>query len=118
MSTLAQDLRFALRQIRRAPALTAVVVAVLAVGIGANTALVTVVEAIVRRPPPGVRDARDVAALALRGAPLGRSLSYEQFLQFQGRRDLFAAVAAARPVTVALQTPDATEAGENAEDGG
>ncbi|HSA54699.1 MAG TPA: ADOP family duplicated permease [Gemmatimonadaceae bacterium] len=109
MSTLAQDLRFALRQIRRAPALTAVVVAVLAVGIGANTALVTVVEAIVRRPPPGVRDARDVAALALRGAPLGRSLSYEQFLQFQGRRDLFAAVAAARPVTVALQTPDATE---------
>lgn len=111
MSAIGQDLRFALRPIRRAPALTAVVVTVLAVGIGANTLLATVIDAMVRRPPPGVGDARDVVRVTLgSNPPLRRSFSFEQFLQLQERRDLFSAVAAAsRPVAVALQTADATE---------
>jgi hypothetical protein len=87
-----------------------VVVAVLAIGIGANTALVTIIDAIVKRPPPGVRDAGDLVRLSLRREdPFGRGLTWEQFLRFQDRRDLFTAVAVARPVTVALQTADATE---------
>lgn len=110
MSTLLQDARLATRQIRRAPALTAVIVGILAVGIGANTALVTVVEAIVKRPAPGVVNSRDLVGVTLRGAaPGGRQLSHEQFLRFHERRDLFAAVAAARQTTVGLQMPDATE---------
>src|SRR4026209_2175663 len=52
MTDFLQDIRYALRTFRRTAALTAVIVASLAIGIGANTAVFSVVNALLLKPLP------------------------------------------------------------------
>src|SRR5215471_11624560 len=65
MSAFLQDVRYALRTLRRSPALTLVIVASLAIGIGANTAIFSVVNALLLKPLP-YPDPERLAVLWLR----------------------------------------------------
>jgi len=69
MDAFAQDLRLAFRQLRKAPGVSLIVVLTLALGIGATTAMFSLVEGILLRPLPF----RDPDRLVLVGDHLGNS---------------------------------------------
>jgi len=67
LESIWQDAVYALRNLRRQPGFTAVVVLVLATVIGLHTTLVSVIAGVVMRPWPGVRDAARVVSIYLVG---------------------------------------------------
>jgi predicted permease len=84
MDTLLQNVRYGLRQMWRSPLFTAAAVATLALGIGANTALFTLVSAIMTKPLPGIQDAGQlvwIMSIDRDGRP--RSLSYPDFVDYR-----------------------------------
>jgi predicted permease len=70
LDNLAQDVGYALRLVRRAPGFTAVVIATFALGIGANTAVFSVVRSVLLRPLPYPEDER-LAVLLIRAPSFG-----------------------------------------------
>jgi putative ABC transport system permease protein len=82
---LVQDVRFALRGIRRAPGFTAIVLGTFALALGANTAIFTVADATLLRPLPFADEGRLVRLVHTRERPDG-SLAEVSF----SRRDFHA----------------------------
>ena len=98
--TIGRDIRFAIRNLSRAPGYTAVVILTLALGIGASTAIFTVVNDVVLRPldyPEPQRLVRITSELRNLGATDTGVLASEM-ADYQDRADLFVGVSGVLPI--------------------
>ncbi|MCK5650813.1 MAG: ABC transporter permease, partial [Gemmatimonadetes bacterium] len=96
MDRLFQDLRYAFRRLANSPGFTAVAILSLAIGIGANTAIFSVVDGIVFRSLPYPESDRLVAVWAdytERDGPLREWLSYPAFADLRDKQRVFEDVA-------------------------
>src|SRR6185503_11820838 len=80
---LRQDVRFAVRQMTRAPGLTIAAVASLALGIGANTAIFSLMEAVIFRTVPVVEPSRLFFLGHTEGGRPGMSSNYPLFERYK-----------------------------------
>src|SRR6476661_721012 len=99
MTGALQDLRHGFRLLARAPGFTVVVVLTLALGIGANTAIFSVVHALLLRPLPYRDPERLVMVwqdLTARGGPDREWMTPGTFADLTLRPDIFDSVAAIR----------------------
>jgi hypothetical protein len=110
IETLAQDIRYAVRTLRKSPAFTAASVAVLALAIGANTAMFSVLHAVLLRPLP-YQSPEQLAMLwsevPSQGIREGRT-AYQNIEVWRSQSESFAGMAFFDPVSVTLTS--ATEA--------
>jgi putative ABC transport system permease protein len=98
VETLAQDLRYGWRTLRRSPAFATAALVTLALGIGAGTAMFSVVYGVLLRPLP-FRDASHLVLLNETMPKVGDvSVSYPNFQDWRRQNHSFAEMAAVNPV--------------------
>ena len=107
LAELAADVRYGLRQLRRSPGFAAVAVLTLALGIGANTAIFSVVNGVLLRPLPYRAPDQLVniwsTLLTSRGGQM--PASYPDFLDWRAQNHVFESIAAHNYATFTLAGP-------------
>ena len=93
MNGLAQDLRYTLRQLRNSPGFSTVAVLTLAIGIGATTAIFSVVYGVLLRPLPYADPSRIVAVFEIQPKGGWNRLADPNFDDFRDQSHSFQAIA-------------------------
>ena len=121
LAVLRQDLRYALRQLRKSPGFTAVAVITLALGIGANTAIYTLLDQALLRSLP-VPEPKRLVVLRFSGEDTGSThargdsslvFSYPMYRDLRDRNSVFSGLIATSWAQVGLQKnnqPDLADA--------
>jgi hypothetical protein len=97
MESLVQDLRYGARMLRKSPGFTLVAVITLALGIGTNTAVFSIVDALALRPLP-LPDAKHLVAIytsgkSSQGSYLTGPTSYPDLVDYRAGTPAFSGIA-------------------------
>src|SRR5579859_1641356 len=106
MSTLWAELRFAARLLRKSPLFTVIAVLSLAVGIGANTAIFSLVDQVLLRLLP-VKQPEQLALLTMKGMHYGsnwggNAISYPMYSDFRDNNQVFSGMFCRFPYAMSL----------------
>ena len=112
-SDIRQDVRYAMRTLRTSPGFAMVAVLSLALGIGATTAIYSVVDAVLLKPLPFADPGRLVRVIENLSFVAGRppipgSISYEQYLEWRARSVTLTDTMAFSPGMILVRTGEGT----------
>ena len=108
MTGVLQDVRYALRQLRKSPGFTAVAVITLALGIGANTAMFSVIRAVLLRPL-AMQEPSRVIYVQEQWRDIFPGLSVGNFADVQQQSTSFASLSASNNASFNLATRETPE---------
>jgi len=116
MDTAARDFKYALRTLRRSPGFVAVAALTLALGIGANTAIFSLLDQILLRLLP-VKNPQQLVLLTMRGRHYGNNwggnaISHPMFRDFQAHNEVFSGMFCRFPHSVSLTVGGQAERAE------
>jgi putative ABC transport system permease protein len=111
LDRLWQDLSYAARMLRKSPGFTAVAIITLALGIGANTAIFSLVNAVLWRPVSGIKEPDRLVQV---GGSSGTNswnmnVSYPNYKDWRDQNQVFSHLAAYKNITLSLSADDASE---------
>jgi putative ABC transport system permease protein len=109
MTGLFQDVRYALRQMHKAPGFAATAIIVLALGLGATTGMLAIVQSVLLRPLSYRNPDRLVLVGVSRQADASSNVSYPDFEDMQRGLSQFEALGAYTSLPAAVETPDGAE---------
>jgi predicted permease len=110
MGTLVQDIRYAVRLLIKGPGFTVAAVLALTLGIGANTAIFTLVNGLLLRPMPGISDLESLIGVGRTTDGSGfDTLSYPDYLDYRNQAGSLEEIAATRRVGMTLTTGGSSE---------
>jgi predicted permease len=110
MDTLIQDLRMGMRTLRRAPGFTLVAISIIALGVGAASAVFATMDALLLRPLP-VHDPARLVALTEEVRSEQRSFfSYPQYLEYRDRTAAVLDLATSSHSTLSVRVGETAEA--------
>jgi hypothetical protein len=112
--SILSDIRYAGRTLRKSPAFVAVAVLSIALGVGANTAIFTLVDQVLLRQLPVTRP-HELVLLTVRGTQYGsgwgdgNELSYPMYEDFRGHNDVFSGMFCRFGIALSLNADGRTE---------
>jgi len=110
LSNFGQDLRYSVRRLRKSPGFTTLAVTIMGLGIGANTAIFSIVNAVLFRPLPFENPSEIVRIFTTDSD--GRTpsaVSYPDFVDYRDQADLFSGAVAHENVFLSLTGSDGSE---------